>query len=79
MQGPFGRAGDAAPRELRCVYGDRLVAAKRALAERMREDAGELTRAAVNQLTRRAGLSVRDAAEMLGISCQRVQQLAGGG
>jgi len=55
----------------------RLVAAKRALAERMRENAGEVTRAAVQQLTGQAGLSVRDAAEMLGISFQRVQQLAG--
>lgn len=37
----------------------------------------DATRAAVGELTRRAGLSVRDAAEMLGISFQRVQQLAG--
>jgi predicted RNase H-like HicB family nuclease len=57
----------------------RLVAAKRALAERVRENAGEVTRAAVNQLTGQAGLSVRDAAEMLGLSFQRVQQLADGG
>ena len=57
----------------------RLVAAQRALAERVRENVKDVTRAAVNQLTRRAGLSVRDAAEMLGISYQRVQQLAGGG
>ena len=57
----------------------RLVAAQRALAERVRENANEVTRAAVKQLTRQAGLSVRDAAEMLGISYQRVQQLAGGG
>jgi transposase len=34
-------------------------------------------RAAVAQLTVRAGLSVRDAAEVLGICFQRVQQLAG--
>jgi predicted RNase H-like HicB family nuclease len=57
----------------------RLVATQRALAERVREDVKDVTRAAVKQLTRRAGLSVRDAAEMLGISYQRVQQLAGGG
>ena len=57
----------------------RLVAAQRALAERVRENVKDVTRAAVHQLTRRAGLSVRDAAEMLGISYQRVQQLAGGG
>ena len=57
----------------------RLVAAQRALAERVRESVKDVTRAAVNQLTRQAGLSVRDAAEMLGISYQRVQQMAGGG
>jgi transposase len=48
------------------------------MAEKMRDKAQDATRAVVNQLTRRAGLSVRDAAEMLGISYQRVQQLAGG-
>jgi predicted RNase H-like HicB family nuclease len=52
--------------------------AEREMAEKMREKAQDATRAVVNQLTRRAGLSVRDAAEMLGISYQRVQQLAGG-
>jgi predicted RNase H-like HicB family nuclease len=56
----------------------RAVAAQREKAKKMREKAQDATRAVVNQLTRRAGLSVRDAAEMLGISYQRVQQLAGG-
>ena len=56
----------------------RAVAAQREMAEKMREKAQDATRAVVNQLTRGAGLSVRDAAEMLGISYQRVQQLAGG-
>jgi transposase len=46
-------------------------------ANRCRAKAQEATRTAVSELTRRAGLSVRDAAEMLGISFQRVQQLAG--
>ena len=55
----------------------RQVAAVRKKAERLRAKAQDATRAAVSQLTRRAGLSVRDAAEMLGISFQRVQQLAG--
>lgn len=55
----------------------REVAAVRLRAERLKEKAQDVTRAAASQLTRRAGLSVRDAAEMLGISHQRVQQLAG--
>jgi predicted RNase H-like HicB family nuclease len=56
----------------------RRAATVRERAERLRAKAQEATRAAVNQLTGEAGLSVRDAAEMLGISFQRVQQLAGG-
>jgi predicted RNase H-like HicB family nuclease len=55
----------------------REVTALRLRAERLREKAQDVTRVAASQLTRRAGLSVRDAAEMLGISHQRVQQLAG--
>jgi predicted RNase H-like HicB family nuclease len=55
----------------------RHVAAVREKADRFRTQAQDATRAAVGELTRRAGLSVRDAAEMLGISFQRVQQLAG--
>ena len=56
----------------------RRVATVRERAEKLRAKAQEATRAAVGQLTGQAGLSVRDAAEMLGISFQRVQQLAGG-
>ena len=56
----------------------RRVASVRERAEKLRAKAQEATRAAVSQLTGQAGLSVRDAAEMLGISFQRVQQLAGG-
>lgn len=55
----------------------REVTASRLRAERSKEKAQDVTRVAASQLTRRAGLSVRDAAEMLGISHQRVQQLAG--
>ena len=55
------------------------VAAVRERAERLHAQAQEVTRAAVSDLTRSAGLSVRDAAEMLGLSFQRVQQLAGSG
>jgi predicted RNase H-like HicB family nuclease len=55
----------------------REVAAVRLRAERLKEKAQDVTRVAASHLTRRAGLSVRDAAEMLGISHQRVQQLAG--
>jgi hypothetical protein len=55
----------------------RQVAAVREKADRFRAKAQDATRAAVGELTRRAGLSVRDAAEMLGLSFQRVQQLAG--
>jgi predicted RNase H-like HicB family nuclease len=55
----------------------RRVAAVRERAEQLHAQAQEVTRAAVAELTRRSGLSFRDAAEMLGISFQRVQQLAG--
>jgi predicted RNase H-like HicB family nuclease len=55
----------------------RRVAETRRMADRSRERAQEATRDAVEQLTRHAGLSVRDAAEMLGLSHQRVQQLSG--
>ena len=55
----------------------RQVAAVREKADRFRAKAQDATRAAVGELTRRAGLSVRDAAEMLGLSFQRVQQLSG--
>ena len=35
------------------------------------------TAAAASVLTRKLGMSVRDAAELLGVSHQRIQQLAG--
>jgi predicted RNase H-like HicB family nuclease len=57
----------------------RLVAQARQRAERQQAEALKATRAAATELTGREGLSVRDVAEMLGISYQRVQQLAGGG
>ena len=56
----------------------RGVAAVRRRSDALRARVQEETRAAVELLTRNAGLSVRDAAEVLGISHQRVQQLAGG-
>ncbi len=49
----------------------------RAAAARKHAEAQEVTRHAVGELVDRAGLSVRDAAELLGISHQRVQQLVG--
>jgi predicted RNase H-like HicB family nuclease len=52
----------------------RRVAAKRARAEKLRAEASEETRTAARVLIDQ-GLSVRDAAELLGISFQRVQQL----
>jgi predicted RNase H-like HicB family nuclease len=54
------------------------VAAVRRRSDALRARVQEETRAAVDLLTRKAGLSVRDAAEVLGISHQRVQQLVGG-
>jgi predicted RNase H-like HicB family nuclease len=55
---------------------DRARAA-RATAERAATTAAQSTAASVRVLTREAGLSVRDAAELLGLSFQRVHQLAG--
>ena len=52
----------------------RRVVGKRERAERLRAEASEDTRAAARMLAEE-GLSVRDAAELLGISFQRVQQL----
>jgi predicted RNase H-like HicB family nuclease len=49
----------------------------RAVAARTHAEAQEATREAVGELVGRVGLSVRDVAEVLGISHQRVQQLAG--
>jgi predicted RNase H-like HicB family nuclease len=57
----------------------RRVAAARREADAVQARVQRDTRAAVKELTGRLGLSVRDAAEVLGISYQRVQQLAQGG
>jgi len=54
----------------------RRVAAARRKADAVQARVQRDTRAAVKELTGRLGLSVRDAAEVLGISYQRVQQLA---
>jgi len=54
----------------------RRVAAARRKADAVQAKVQRDTRAAVKELTGRLGLSVRDAAEVLGISYQRVQQLA---
>jgi len=54
----------------------RRVAAARRKADAVQAKVQQDTRAAVKELTGRLGLSVRDAAEVLGISYQRVQQLA---
>ena len=56
----------------------RRVAAARRKADALQAKVQEDTRDAVRELTGRLGLSVRDAAELLGISYQRVQQLAQG-
>ncbi len=51
------------------------VARARELAERARRGAQAEMKSAVAELVDGAGLSVRDAAEMLGVSYQRVQQM----
>lgn len=53
----------------------RAVAARRK-AETSAKAAQENTAAAARELTRRAGLSMRDAADLLGLSHQRIQQLS---
>jgi predicted RNase H-like HicB family nuclease/predicted DNA-binding protein (UPF0251 family) len=53
--------------------------AARAMADAATEAVGELTSAAALALTRDARLSLRDAAELLGVSHQRVQQLVSQG
>jgi predicted RNase H-like HicB family nuclease len=50
-------------------------AAARVEAEKTQQQAQETTRAAVEALTTKLSLSVRDASEVLGLSHQRVQQL----
>jgi len=55
----------------------RRAVATRTKADKLQAAAQEATRTLVKELTRRYGLSVRDAAELLGVSHQRVQQLKG--
>ncbi len=50
--------------------------AARARIEKAQAEAVQTTDAAARELTRRVGLSVRDAAELLGVSHQRVQQIS---
>jgi predicted RNase H-like HicB family nuclease len=56
----------------------RRAVATRTKADKLQATAQEATRTLVKELTRRYGLSVRDAADLLGVSHQRVQQLKGG-
>jgi predicted RNase H-like HicB family nuclease len=56
----------------------RRAVATRARADKLQAAALAATRTLVKELTRRHGLSVRDVAEMLDVSHQRVQQLKGG-
>ena len=55
----------------------RRSATARTKAERVDEEAREATADAVRELVERYGLGVRDAGELLGLSFQRVSQLAG--
>ena len=55
----------------------RKVASARGQLDRVQAEAMKATAAAATLLTRKFGLSVRDAAELLGVSYQRIQQLAG--
>lgn len=55
----------------------RRAVVTRAKADKLQAAAQEATRTLVKELTRRYGLSVRDAADLLGVSHQRVQQLKG--
>jgi predicted RNase H-like HicB family nuclease len=53
----------------------RRAVATRTRADKLQAAAQDATRALVKELTRRYGLSVRDAADLLGVSHQRVQQI----
>jgi predicted RNase H-like HicB family nuclease/DNA-binding XRE family transcriptional regulator len=62
------------PSEARKVVA--RAAAARSKLDTVQVEAQETTATAVRELRKRLGLSVRDIAELLGISHQRVQQLA---
>jgi len=78
--------GDAAAEAADLIDDVRLPAAARSLVVRataarskldaMQIEAQQNTVAAVRELRKRLGLSIRDIADLLGISHQRVQQLA---
>ncbi len=55
----------------------RKVTSARGQLDKVQAEAMKATAAAATLLTRKFGLSVRDAAELLGVSYQRIQQLAG--
>ncbi len=55
----------------------RKAASARGQLDRVQAEAMKATATAATLLTRKFGLSVRDAAELLGVSYQRIQQLAG--
>ncbi len=55
----------------------RKVASSRAQLDQVQAKAMKATASAASVLTRKLGMSVRDAAELLGVSHQRIQQLAG--
>jgi hypothetical protein len=53
------------------------AATVRAQLDELQAEAIKATSAAAKLLVRKSGLSVRDAADLLGVSHQRIQQLAG--
>ena len=53
------------------------AASVRAQLDELQAEAIKATSAAAKLLVRKSGLSVRDAADLLGVSHQRIQQLAG--
>jgi len=63
------------PADVRRVV--KQATAARARLDEVQSKAVAATAAAASVLTRKFGLSVRDAAEMLGVSHQRIQQLSG--